>query len=489
MDLMGTLGGFLGRGGRDADDTATKDEIAAYLRTSPEALEAFEAAYRKSALTDDFDSDNLFDMNSRQASAIARTQEDLPAFDEEGLADVMAAIVSELLAQTSVLSVTDGVVSREGPWPLPEGHVPVGNDDLLRFPTSVRPQLTGELMRVDVGQVSGELLLSHYMRSQDPSLGERERKTHYNMFRQGLDILDLDRLTYAMLGTNPNSMGKWLPAVARAVAAHGFFHIPDTRVATVPMTLLQLSRLDYMSLTPATLGIVDGWAHEAFALDDGRDYFIKTGTYSSKYDFRNARVSGEREVRELGEYLLFIQSQACEMAGPLSRPSIYGMSTTNEWVVRQFIEDSEHNPTIYKGLSLHTEYRVFIDCDADEVIGISPYWEPSVMTKRFGHATDSDSPHNRHDYVIYKAHELLLMERYEQNRETVLAHVGEMLPDLDLTGQWSLDVMQNEDEFWVIDMATADTSALSECVPAGRLRKSEENWLPDPSSLWLPSSE
>ena len=65
-----------------------------------------------------------------------------------------------------------------------------------------------------------------------------------------------------------------------------------------------------MELTPATLRIVDEFCYKAFELDPQKEYFIKTGTYSSKFDFRNAHVVGEREVNELGEYLLFIHYQA-----------------------------------------------------------------------------------------------------------------------------------------------------------------------------------
>lgn len=54
-----------------------------------------------------------------------------------------------------------------------------------------------------------------------------------------------------------------------------------------------------------------------------------------------------------------------------TQPSIYGAATTNEWVVREFIKDKENNPCIYKGLPLHTEYRVFIDADTKEVLGIN----------------------------------------------------------------------------------------------------------------------
>ena len=71
------------------------------------------------------------------------------------------------------------------------------------------------------------------------------------------------------------------------------------------------------------------------------------------------------------------------MASPLNNKVIYGVSSNNEWVVREFIDDKENNPTIYNGLPLHTEYRVFVDFDKEEIIGISPYWHPEVMKENF----------------------------------------------------------------------------------------------------------
>ena len=38
--------------------------------------------------------------------------------------------------------------------------------------------------------------------------------------------------------------------------------------------------------------------------------------------------------------------------------------------------------------------------------------------------------------------------------------------------------MQNGDDFYIIDMALADNSALNDCVPKGMLKKTEENWIP-----------
>ena len=304
------------------------------------------------------------------------------------------------------------------------------------------------------------------------------------MFRQGLDILDLDGITYEIIGTNPNSMGFWFPALVEAEKnlmerdRQCFFKIPSTKVVKVPITLLQLTRNDYMNLAQTTLNIVNKWAYKAFSLNEKQDYFIKTGTYSSKFDFRNAKVVGAKEVKELGEYLLFIHHQALMMAGPLTQPSIYGVSTTNEWVVREYIDDLEGNPTIYKGLPLHTEYRIFVDCDTDEVIGISPYWEPETMKNRFSNGSDTDSPHMMHDYIIYKAHEKTLMSRYEQNKNKIVEEVSKLVKELDLSGQWSLDIMQNGEDFWIIDMAIAENSAFYSCVPVVKRRKSKENWIP-----------
>lgn len=302
------------------------------------------------------------------------------------------------------------------------------------------------------------------------------------MFRQGLDILDMDSGLYDMIGCNRNSMGYWLPKMIQPVLDRGFLKIPATTIIKVPLALLQLTRLDYMSFNRTTLDIVDAYCRKAFELSEDKDYFIKTGTYSSKFDFRNAHVCGAKEVRELGEYLLFIHWQALQMAAPTTIPHpIYGVSTTNEWVVREFIQDKENNPTIYKGLPLHTEYRIFVDFDIDMVLGIHAYWDAETMKKRFARNSDI---HDRHDYVIYSMHEKELYRKYVSNKSLVVKEIEELLPDVNLSGQWSIDVMQNGDEFWIIDMAMASESAFYKETVAPKFRKkAEENWIPGDTSL------
>ncbi len=457
MGLLSALTAALTRTSKDKN-IISKDEVAEMLKTTPEALDAFENAYNEASIREASESDNLFDVNSRQAASMVRSDTPETSRKVEILTE---RIVDELLSISGTKRLTDANTSF------------VTSNDIMSVPENVRPQLTGHLMKVDINEPA--YLATFSMLRRFKETGDMHA---YHLFRQGLDILDLDPVTYEVLGMNRNSIGHWFPALKAASDNQDFFKVPATKIVKVPLPLLQLTRNDYFSLTPTTLDIVNRWAYEAFDLDENKTYFVKTGTYSSKFDFRNAKVTTPKEVRELGSYLLFIHFQALQMASPLSSPCIYGVSTTNEWCVREYIEDKEDNPCIYHGMPLHTEYRIFIDCDTDEVLGIAPYWKPDVMKKRFTTGTDADTADMKHDYIIYKMHEDKLMARYEANKDMIVERVKDMLPNINLEGQWSLDIMQNGDDFWLIDMATADTSALNDCVPAGLLKKAPENWIP-----------
>ena len=77
-------------------------------------------------------------------------------------------------------------------------------------------------------------------------------------------------------------------------------------------------------------------------------------------------------------------------------------------------------------------------------------------------------------------HEQELYRRYEINKQTVLDNISSWLAEVELTGQWSIDIMQNGDDFWLIDMAVASESAFyKETVALELWKKSEENWLPE----------
>ena len=126
---------------------------------------------------------------------------------------------------------------------------------------------------------------------------------------------------------------------------------------------------------------------------------------------------------------------------------------------------------VHNGLPLHTEYRVFVDFDTEEVIGISPYWHPEVMRENFLDIGVSAPIQKNHDYINYIKHEETLMNRYEGNKDLVVSEVSKLFKDCKLKGQWSIDIMQNDSDFWLIDMVRASESALSECVPKEKLKQ------------------
>lgn len=463
-----------GKPGLSAGKTMSRDDIIALLKTSPEKFLEFEEFYKTEILPNDVPSDtDTFLLNAKQAASLGRK----PVSDAD-LSELEDRIVSELYTLTEINMYSGhGLVSRtKEACSVISNDSSVTLDEVMAVPEIVRPDLTGRLMHRDVDGSSGEAslaLLSKIKTTKDKIL----KRQMYHCFRQGLETADVDALQHAIIDTNVNSIGHWFPALAAANADKEFFKIPKTTYVKLPVTMLELTKNDYMSLTQTTKNIVDKWAMRVFSLDASKDYFVKNGVFSNKFDFRNCHVCGEKEVKELGEYLLFIHFAACQMASALNHPCIYGPGTTTEWVVREFIPDQENCPVIYKGLPLHTEYRVFIDCDTDRILGIHPYWDPEVMEKRFDEHRDD---HDEHDAIAYRAYESTLMEKYEKNKDLVSRKIAELLPDLDLKGQWSLDVMQNGDDFWLIDMALAEQSAgYLKTVKLADRRPSKENWIPE----------
>lgn len=469
-------------GSKAEEISLSKEEIARLLKTSPKALDEFEKSYTHHVLDSKGISENLFAINAKQMAA-ERKKYILSDFamDRKDYDSIIQRIVSELLEQSAVYCWDGKNAHIETFKTLPDDYEPISMDDLKNIPEAYRPDLAGNLYKRDIAEDTYPLLLfmyKKYLESRDPYV----KMQYYHRFRQGLDIQDLDPVTYKIIDRNVNSMGHWLPPLAEAVKKQDFFKIPKTKILKVPLSLLQLTRQEYTTLTPATIRIVDEFCYKVFGLETDKEYFIKTGTYSSKFDFRNAHVAWGKEVRELGEYLLFIHYQAlCHAHYDLSgrnQPILYGMSTTTEWVVREYIQPPKGTQEIYYGLPLRPEYRVFVDFDTNEILGISPYWEPETMKKRFGKAEDSGDPDKVHDYIIYCAMEEELMRQYTKQKDTVMEYLKAMLPDIRLHGQWSIDIMQNGNDFYLIDMALAVHSALKGCVPTEKLKSVEEDWLP-----------
>lgn len=432
------------------------DMIALLLKDNPERQREFENLYAQFEL--DTESMNLFQQN---AAKVIDKSDKLVSLSENA-EELVEQIVEELVSQTAIWDSSQNKV-----FPLPQPVRYLQNAKTLVSLQDQGLQFSGYMCKQDIPEPSSKVLLRQYT-----DYVKTGNMLFYTLFRQGLDILDLDPLVYELLNHDPNTMSNWLFAIKEVVDKTQFFKIPKTRIIKVPLALLQSTRVyEFQDLNPLSLEIINQYAQKVFDLDLEKDYFIKTGTFSSKFDFRNAKVTKGQEVSELGSYLWFIQHQASQFASPLNNRVVYGVSSNNEWVVREFIDDVENNLTIYNGLPLHTEYRVFVDFDTEEIIGISPYWHPEVMKEHFLDLSSLNDVQKQHDYINYINHEGTLMKRYEENKDLVVSEVSKLLKDCTLKGQWSIDIMQNGSDFWLIDMARASESALSECVPKEKLKQ------------------
>lgn len=167
-------------------------------------------------------------------------------------------------------------------------------------------------------------------------------------------------------------------------------------------------------------------------------YNIKNGTYSDKFNF---------------VHCMALKSEIPEKIGLINYSSaIVDAEGYTELVVRDVIDyDYKNIPTIYNGMPLRSEFRVFYDFDKRKVLYSVNYWDFDYCYEHL----------NITDKIIFE-HE---RERLEMNfvfrKDKVEALVAEHMQDVKLQGKWSVDILYNEleDEYYLIDMALAHRSA------------------------------
>lgn len=268
-----------------------------------------------------------------------------------------------------------------------------------------------------------------------------------------ISVSDLTPNLYNRLSENKNSIANWFEPLENAIEKQDFFKVPKTKIIRLPIELAQFIRLEYRETRIEDREAFNKFIFDAFELEDGKTYFIKTGNFSSKFQFANAKCS---EPREMGEYFQVINNFAMEV----------GAGSTVDLTVREYIEDTEGNPTIYNGMPLRTEFRAFVDFDTKKVFGTVPYWDPTVMKNVLkNQAIASLNPNIMRDFETYLTHEDKLNAEFNTHVSTINKQLEMLIQNINLTGQYSIDVMKNGEDFYVIDMALMAESALVNLLP------------------------
>lgn len=301
----------------------------------------------------------------------------------------------------------------------------------------------------------------------------------YALHSRLASISELTSDLYQALAANPASIGNWLPALTQAVTTSGsHFLIPPTSVVRLPIELAQYLRLEYTTTNQVSRETVDEIIAELLDLDtaEGNRYFLKTGTFSAKFEFANALC---HEPDEAGQYLHAVNNMAMQL----------GAGDSVEVCARGWIEPEAGTPTIYHGMPLRCEMRAFIDLGFDHVeaapadrpaepgdglLGITPYWHPAVMKRALALAEQEPGMSHIHgDLDTYMARLPELEDQFAGHRDAVadqLQALVQPMRDAGLAGAWSVDVMVDTvgcaeggaARYWLIDAAPMRTSALAE---------------------------
>lgn len=285
---------------------------------------------------------------------------------------------------------------------------------------------------------------------------------------------------YTFNKNNPNNFSKWFEPLATSLGSE--FKIPSSVVVELPLKVKTSFEKDYGHVTEEDKGVFHNYLEESEALQSflvGKDeVFIKSGVFSNKFDFdASCHVT---DLQNLYNNLYSITYAA----------ALYGANQTNELVLREYISNIENKPTIYNGMPLRTEFRVFYDFDKDEIIGVANYWHPDEMLrsllpyelrKSFGEdekgtpletqialakaAIEVDKEPFRiskyKQFICYAEYMPQLISEFDKWKKFVEEKVEKSLKGSEvLTGQWSIDIMKNGEEFYFIDAAIMQQSAL-----------------------------
>lgn len=179
-------------------------------------------------------------------------------------------------------------------------------------------------------------------------------------------------------------------------------------------------------------------------VSDGRSLFIKNATFSNKFKFSDCHF--ENFVNSLfTAYEIISKIENINYSGLL-----VGAEGFNELVFREYIEPVINLGTIYDGMVLRPEFRVFYDFDKHKVLYTINYWDYQYCKDYL----------NEKDKEVFAKAESKLNNYFDKYVSEVDNLVSEHMTNAWLEGMWSIDIMMNaEGDFYLIDMALAEHSA------------------------------
>lgn len=261
---------------------------------------------------------------------------------------------------------------------------------------------------------------------------------------------------------NPNNFDYWFEKIKDITE----FEIPKTKIIKfAPVIVAMMYNSD---VSDKQIELLDGLIKKELK-ESGFNYndlFIKTGTYSGKYDFRDCHC---KITDNLFERFYRISYDA----------AMVGAGVPPTMILREFIPSDESTPKIYRGMPLRSEYRVFVDFDNEKIMGIVDYWNENEMCKLANGENLEEAKFRTKSYTPYKKYEKERFEYFstwlewyenldeetvENQKKYILEKIDPLVKSHTLNGRWSVDIMIENNKYYLIDMAIAEQSAMYELV-------------------------
>lgn len=248
------------------------------------------------------------------------------------------------------------------------------------------------------------------------------------------------------LRENPNNFSFWFPKLS-VVKRYGLM-VPKSHVVDVPENIYKT----FFQEGKNDMRIIRQWAHKAILSViqqhfQGKEVFLKNGCYSGKFSFNKCcHLKANATLKEIVAHLCNIQYDSLmkETDGNL------------EVVLREWIQPEDGTNTIYGGMPLRPEMRLFYDFTSHKPLYWVNYWDwndchDPICFHWNGERTE--------DADVYEETYPSIDERVKKYREKYWQTIIDALQQVNLMkGIWSVDFLFDKSGVWLIDAAIGSRS-------------------------------
>lgn len=260
----------------------------------------------------------------------------------------------------------------------------------------------------------------------------------------GLD--DFCDMIFNMAKCNPNEFRNYYGFIKDIEA----LNIPDTAIISLTSYFIKsvcLERFNDDVYNELTQYITDKLCECSF--DTDRNLFLKDGKFSNKFNFDSCYIP-RGSLSEIGKKAMEISyGDMCLHDFP-----------STDIIVREFITTSYDRPSIYFGMKLNTEFRVFYNFDCKSIMGIVNYWDYDTMINNLydRNVVTQDGEKMVLDKSTFKDVGLEIQNDFDKLKPELIRLVNDVFPSIGLTGEYSADFLWDGERFRLIDMALASQS-------------------------------